>query len=138
MREIKCRAWDEREEDSYGQAVTPKYIYDIQNTYDDENGYSFEEVLATPGLILEQFTGLYDKNGKEIYEGDILKETPREYRYRVFSAPGGFVINAFQDEITMLRHAAPIANVPIAGYIQEKCEVIGNIHENPELLEVTK
>ena len=32
MREIKFRAWDERGEDSYGQAVTPKYIYDIQLT----------------------------------------------------------------------------------------------------------
>jgi uncharacterized phage protein (TIGR01671 family) len=84
----------------------------------------------------EQFTGLHDKNGKEIYEGDLLKEiAPRGYIYRVFGVAGGFVINSFQDEITMLRFAEPIANMQTAGYIQEQCEIIGNIHENPELLE---
>ena len=83
----------------------------------------------------EQFTGLYDKNGKEIYEGDVLKAiAPRGFIFRVFGVAGGFVINAFQDEITMLRFAEPIANMQTAGYIQEHCEVIGNIHENPELL----
>ena len=121
MREIKFRAWDERGEDSYGQAVTPKYIYDIQNTYDDENGYSFEEVLATPKLILEQFTGLHDKNGKEIYEGDI----PDGYGAVFFSNEylGYFAkSNEFECEYK------PIYDIPII-------EIIGNIHENPELLE---
>jgi len=121
LREIKFRAWDERGEDSYGQAVTPKYIYDIQNTYDDENGYSFEEVLATPKLILEQFTGLHDKNGKEIYEGDI----PDGYGAVFFSNEylGYFAkSNEFECEYK------PIYDIPII-------EIIGNIHENPELLE---
>jgi len=123
LREIKFRAWDERGEDSYGQAVTPKYIYDIQNTYDDENGYSFEEVLATPRLILEQFTGLHDKNGKEIYEGDVVCG-PGFGAVSVYFDGGRFCLYFLGDEYW--------------NEYADKIEVIGNIHENPELLEVTK
>ena len=122
MREIKFRAWVEEP----GTDIRCFYFFKINET-------------VPPSLSVvawEQFTGLHDKNDKEIYEGDILKEiAPRGYIYRVFGVAGGFVINSFQDEITMLRFAEPIANMQTAGYIQEQCEIIGNIHENPELLE---
>lgn len=131
MREIKFRAWDEREEDCYGQAVTPKYIYDIQNTYDNEQGYSFEEVLETDGLIIEQFTGLHDKNGKEIYEGDVVRITAFEddgdiFIHRIYwnDASASFKTYGRTDGWDMT-------------VTPESTEIIGNIHENPELLEAS-
>ena len=125
MREIKFRAWDNEEKNFIYFDALEGLLSECDETYR----------RRCVGQ-LEQFTGLHDKNGKEIYEGDLLKEiAPRGYIYRVFGVAGGFVINSFQDEITMLRFAEPIANMQTAGYIQEQCEIIGNIHENPELLE---
>ena len=124
MREIKFRAWDAEEKNFICFDALDGILSKCDETYRQRCVCKFE-----------QFTGLHDKNGKEIYEGDILKEiAPRGFIFRVFGVAGGFVINAFQDEITMLRFAEPIANMQTAGYIQEQCEVIGNIHENPELL----
>jgi len=68
-----------------------------------------------------QFTGLHDKNGKEIYEGDI----PDGYGAVFFSNEylGYFAkANEFECEYK------PVYDIPII-------EIIGNIHENPELLE---
>lgn len=124
MREIKFRAWDAEEKNFICFDALDGVLSKCDEAYRKRCVGKFE-----------QFTGLNDKNGKEIYEGDILKEiAPRGFIFRVFGVAGGFVINAFQDEITMLRFAEPIANMQTAGYIQEQCEVIGNIHESPELL----
>ena len=79
-----------------------------------------------------QFTGLYDKNNKKIFEGDIIKGKVHEmngYRVRkgVVEYHGvGFIMNlepnSWYDQ----------KNIPF------DCEVIGNIYDNPELLEVKK
>jgi len=71
---------------------------------------------------LMQYTGLKDKNGKEIYEGDILKTVNGDWGVIVWNAP--FF------ELT-------ISETQSSLYTREwlsKGEVIGNIHENPELL----
>ena len=77
-------------------------------------------------LIVMQFTGLKDKNGKEIYEGDILTteyERTLEVRWR----KGSWYVYERDEEF------CPLMGVPgIAGYISEEIEVIGNIYENPE------
>ena len=79
-----------------------------------------------------------DKNGNEIYEGDILlleKGTKRT----VFSVPGGFAIESLDDDLN--KYGKEIF-VPIEGLSDEQnasfiksTKVIGNIYENPELLE---
>ena len=86
-------------------------------------------------IIVEQYTGLKDKNGKEIYEGDIIQETiitddttDGTYRYEVY-----------WDEDTLCWSIKGISDIDY--HLRDDLwetnasrEVIGNIHENPELL----
>lgn len=84
--------------------------------------------IVNNDLNLMQSTGLFDKNGKEIFEGDIVKMAKDVYSdptyYEIVRHRGGayrFESNQHGCEL-WLRHT--------------NCEVIGNIYENPELLEV--
>lgn len=67
-----------------------------------------------------QFTGLTDKNGNKIFEGDILKAGNGHIGYVAFSEGGFVLVCRYHSNLTDLH-----------GAIQE---VIGNIHDNPELL----
>lgn len=74
-------------------------------------------------VILCQCTGLKDKNGKLIYEGDIVKDDYYDYLHYVKWNYNGW-------------HLFPcIQNKYVIGLIDDKTKVIGNIYENPELLE---
>ena len=79
-------------------------------------GSSFEVVLETVG----QYTGLTDKNGKKIFEGDIVKISNDEI-FEVKYEDGGFTAGLF-----------------LGDWDYGHVEVIGNIHDNPELMEVEK
>lgn len=114
-REIKFRAWDkERREmlDYFEIGCRGMIICDEEN--------------EPQNIELMQFTGLLDKNGKEIYEGDIMQHTDP------FDIP--FIIN-WNDE-----QAAFVFNDDGCGYsLNDKSfSVIGNIFENPELLNEKK
>lgn len=76
--------------------------------------------LNVNGLVPSQFTGLTDKNGKEIYEGDWIIGKDREHREgRIVFKDGAFY--CFDE----------LLNESLA---EDECTVIGNIYENPELL----
>ena len=108
MREIKFRSWDSVSKRFFDHGAMLRNISDRKKIY-------------------EQYTGLKDKNGKEIYEGDILEI---EYIHTSFIAVVAFE-NGFFGWIE--KDSADI--YPIAEYIHQGIKVIGNIHENPELLE---
>lgn len=147
MREIKFRAWNPE---------TKKMFYDFdQNIKEVALGKSIHLFVYETGLAyktLMQFTGLIDKNGKEVYEGDIIKwkETrfytkeqlekdipmPKFFTSPVLFAEGSFVVNSTD----ILPENPEEYNTFLACFFNDclgfkfdfKAEVIGNIYENPE------
>jgi len=123
-REIKFRAWDKRQK----QMSYPFTLVELTQ-YEHIFERKFPGFLAKfNDLIWMEYTGLHDKNGKEIYEGDILRYTHKDLGhpvdYIVIFFEGAFV----QDRPKDKRYT------PDFWCDWDSLEVIGNIYENPELL----
>ena len=123
MRELKVRAWYK----PYKQMCQVVSLrFDGNGVYTAvliEESFYDRRIVEADEIVIEQFTGLKDKNGTEIYEGDILIDDtgePIEYWMVKFS-DGGFV--------------GECAGVAEALFELTNLEVVGNIHENPELVE---
>ncbi len=95
---------------------------------------SVSEGILSSDLEIMQFTGLLDKNGKEIYEGDIIK---LEESYGVVSWIDTWAcFKIISSETTSDMGQGNIqVDYPMSRYICCKQEVIGNVYETPELLE---
>jgi hypothetical protein len=102
----------------------PNKEYNIAWEY---QGKMLTDYLRLDSALL-QFTGLYDKHGKEIYEGDILRYTS-DASVEGDVYPGKVVYEAPEFICTMNLYDALNCD-----WIIKKIEVIGNIYENPELL----
>lgn len=104
MRKFKFRAWDKNNN---------RMITDCSNFTHYHFGVNYQK-----DIIFMQFTGLFDKNGKEIYEGDIVSNgivnLEVHYEWSQFSAgrEPGILLSTIAEEV----------------------EIIGNIYENPNLL----
>lgn len=77
-----------------------------------------------------QFTGLHDKNGKEIYEGDIIKSSHGTIHYIVYDND----LACFKAVAARYNPLGEYETLSKGWVVQFNKEVIGNIHDNPELL----
>lgn len=122
MRNLKFRAWDRiKRKMLYG--VSP---FNVHITDENEPLLS-PEYSKHDDCEFEQYTGLKDKNGKEIYEGDIV-----EYAY---TRCNYIVVYRRYDASFVLENDDREEAIHFHYDRQSDYEVAGNIHENPELLE---
>lgn len=104
----------------------------IIREYDELKGLTLDALDAS-NFELEQFTGLKDKNGKEIYEGDIVQYGNEEdMKFSVTFKQGVFyACNTLGSEFMVDTFLGSLA-------IGNRLKVIGNAHQNPELVEADK
>lgn len=86
-----------------------------------------ESLFITDRIHVMQSTGLKDKNGVEVFDGDIVK-----LQYTIASDFELFKVNQFTGGMWRIDNRRRGSDLWLRN---EDCEVIGNIHENPELLE---
>jgi len=124
MRELKFRAYG-----SFGSDPKDHMVYDWQDTVDAGeylgfNGGGFFEIM--------QYTGLKDSVGKEIYEGDVIKV--KNVKNLMFVGWGKSPIyETYGFQLFRIINGKRIEKTACTSWSREK-RVIGNIHENPELL----
>ena len=142
MRQIKFRAWDSNQGKMWSHE-------DLDNS--DKDGvilWGFLMAAKESGFTLMQFTGLYDKEGKAIYEGDIVasKYNGGSRIGEIIDGSQGVIRIGAAPDMTInceeysLSYFGVWADVKLGTNIEDRCDfdswvVIGNIYQNPELLE---
>ena len=120
MRDIKFRAWDKKKKEWYGESCDEMLTFKDFHLFGECMAFQFPNIDYLQHLEVMQYTGLKDKNGVEIYEGDIVS---------------GHIFGIC--EVRYYKNAFVLWSVDkdfSRSYACELIEVIGNIYENPELI----
>ena len=127
-REIKFRAWK-----LDGGMHKP---FDLTNLVSDEyageswldcgDGLHIDHRTGWDSLKIMQYTGFVDKNGKEIFEGDVVKSN-NNHLFVINFKYGSFGANWIKDDFVWHGFATN-------SFIEKKFEIVGNIYENPKLI----
>ena len=126
MREIKFRFWDKSRKKftDYGAIHIDGNLMARSATFGGLYDFADEEMEES--IIIQQYTGLKDRNGVEIYEGDVITQD-------------GYTQHVQWSDMGAWWALVNIPNVHSGNHLSaldfDECEVIGNIYKNPELLE---
>ncbi len=146
MREIKFRAWDkELEYMFYGIKETYDWLSYPNNARDKEiqmyeklneafNAKCFDSFLNNERFVVMQYTGLKDKNDKEIYEGDIVRYKSQLMNKEIWNCV--IEIEGATFKLRTSEKASYDGSFLNKLAENKNIEVMGNVYENPELLEV--
>ena len=123
-RDIKFRIWDNefKKMDYPVSYVLSNNWFGVTSSFYLDDNETYDYPIDNKDYELMQFIGLTDKYGKEIYEGDILQCTTG-IAYVVWE-DAAFALKSPGSEAVDWEHSS----------YYEKCEIIGNIHDNPELI----
>lgn len=123
MRDIKFRFWDSKNKTMWlPEDISMVMIENLKVIPIFDSGYEYRQVEDLNNITAMQYVGIRDITGKEIYEGDIVEST---YKLNVLlKSP------VFYSENSQLNPMNTIYN-----YDGDCYKVIGNIYENPELLD---
>ena len=125
MREIKFRAWDKnRKEMLYSDTTDPNKLlikWDFRNNHWIAVRTKDGIVVGKANSLLMQYTGLKDKNGEEIYEGDIVKlDDYTGYYVITWDKRGGYRLQHYRDTSW---------GFWLATFESHEMEIVGNIYE---------
>ena len=129
-REIKFRAWhkDLKKMFKIGQITLEEGTWNFEP---NDRGFIGMSIPYQPSFVLMQYTGLHDKNGKEIYDGDIVYcQTKYGKAKAIIKFLDGKFVAYWNSALTHPENGHHIACYEI----NKRFEVIGNIYDNPELL----
>lgn len=162
---IKFRVWDKEHKrmlniETLALSFSPKgvltSIYTYGPDFSNDPEIIGDDEPDLDSVILEQFTGLTDVNGKEIYEGDIIQYSDHFYEYSIGGATDreaeyignvvknngafGILINRISNTDAHINHYNAKEFVPFCEFEDPEADVLlkGNVHANPELLEEEK
>ncbi len=130
MRTIKFRIWARG-------FKPPQFVEaDRLEMYSNTWGEFLDKMNSDSLFIWQQFTGLLDKNGKEIFEGDILclHDNPPPYTKGNSFVKVVYIGSGFCYEDLHNKKVESISYIIGESTVDEIAEVVGNIFENPELL----
>lgn len=130
----KYRMWNKITSRLHG--VDGLYFDSEEVQYKDEVGVL--RFIKFENTILMQSTGLRDKNGKEIFEGDIVTDGDVTSDIKYHQTLGFYMIGKYGFSVPFGQGVDVEYFEEFADHVSKTFEVVGNVYENPELLEVTE